>query len=128
MPESFQIHEEQKDAVSVFRLEGFLDAHTAPQFEETLQKKVSAGDCCIVVDCTKLTYISSAGLGVFMSFIEEVREAGGDIRIGGLIPKVRQVFDILGFSEIFQIFDTAHGAIDSFEGTASDGHNVAEEG
>lgn len=128
MPESFQIREEQKNAVSVFHLEGFLDAHTAPQFEEALQKKVSAGDCRIVVDCTKLTYISSAGLGVFMSFIEEVRESSGDIRIGGLISKVRQVFDILGFSEIFQIFDTAHSAILSFEGTASDRQDVAEEG
>ena len=114
MPESFHIHEETEGTVRVFRLEGFLDAHTAPQFEEALQKRIAEGGTRIVADGSHLTYISSAGLGVFMSFIEEVREKGGDIRIGGLIPKVRQVFDILGFSEIFQIFDTASAAVASF--------------
>ena len=128
MAESFQIREERQGPVTVFRLEGFLDAHTAPQFEEELQKKVAAGDHNIVVDGAALTYISSAGLGVFMSFIEEVREAGGDIRIGGLIPKVRQVFDILGFIEIFQILDTADAAVGSFSASAGEGSMTAAEG
>ncbi|MDZ7637678.1 MAG: STAS domain-containing protein [Bryobacterales bacterium] len=123
MPETFQIHEEQQGAVRIFRLIGFLDAHTAPQFEKALQAKVAGGDCRIVVDGSALTYISSAGLGVFMSFIEEVREVDGDIRIGGLISKVRQVFDILGFSEIFRIFPTAEEAVNSF--AKPDAGNVA---
>lgn len=114
MPESFQIREEQTGEVRVFRLKGFLDAHTAPIFEAALHARIAAGAYRIAVDGTDLTYISSAGLGVFMSFIEEVRENGGDIRIGGLIGKVRQVFDILGFNEIFQIFATADAAVASF--------------
>lgn len=116
MPESFQIREEQIGAVRVLRLKGFLDAHTAPAFESALHARIAAGINQIVVDGAELTYISSAGLGVFMSFIEEVRESGGDIRIGGLISKVRQVFDILGFDEIFKIFDTAEDAVASFAG------------
>ncbi|MCL4783906.1 MAG: STAS domain-containing protein [Bryobacterales bacterium] len=124
MPESFQIREEQIGLVKVFRLKGFLDAHTAPAFEAALHAKVAAGSYRLVVDGSELTYISSAGLGVFMSFIEEVREKGGDIRIGGLISKVRQVFDILGFNEIFQIFATADDAVASFDA----GSNLAVEG
>lgn len=116
MPESFQIREEQVSGVRVLRLKGFLDAHTAPAFEGALHARIAAGINRIVVDGAELTYISSAGLGVFMSFIEEVRESGGDIRIGGLIAKVRQVFDILGFNEIFRIFDTAAEAVESFGG------------
>lgn len=115
MPESFQIREEQIGEVRVFHLKGFLDAHTAPIFEAALHARVAAGSYRIAVDGSELTYISSAGLGVFMSFIEEVREHGGDIRIGGLIAKVRQVFDILGFDEIFQIFTTAGDAVASFD-------------
>ncbi len=114
MPESFQIREQQIGEVRVFRLKGFLDAHTAPLFEEALNARVAAGIYTLVVDGGELTYISSAGLGVFMSFIEEVREKGGDIRIGSLISKVRQVFDILGFNEIFQIYETADAAVASF--------------
>jgi anti-sigma B factor antagonist len=114
VPDSFQIREQQIGEVRVFRLKGFLDAHTAPFFEEALNAKVTAGMYRLVVDGGELTYISSAGLGVFMSFIEEVREKGGDIRIGSLINKVRQVFDILGFNEIFQIYETADAAVASF--------------
>ena len=114
MPESFQIREQQIGEVRVFRLKGFLDAHTAPLFEEALSARVAAGMYRLVVDGGELTYISSAGLGVFMSFIEEVREKGGDIRIGSLISKVGQVFDILGFNEIFQIYETADAAVASF--------------
>lgn len=123
MPEMFQITDQQHGDVAVLQLHGYLDAHTAAEFESAIQRKVAGGCVRITVDCEKLNYISSAGLGVFMSFIEELREKDGDIRIGGLLPKVRQVFDILGFTEIFQLFDTAADAVASFqpkeEGNAS---------
>lgn len=103
MPNPFSLSTVQQGDFSVVHLEGYLDAHTAPQFEDAVQAEIDAGHTRIIVDCAKLTYISSAGLGVFMSFIEEVREQGGDIKICGLTPKVQQVFDILGFAEIFDM-------------------------
>lgn len=115
MADGFRIHEEKRNAVVVLRLEGFLDAHTAAAFENAIQRTVEQGEVRLAVDGSQLNYISSAGLGVFMSFIEELREKKGDIRIGGLIPKVRQVFEILGFTEIFQLFDTADEAVESFQ-------------
>lgn len=103
MPNPFSISTSVEGDLTVLSLDGFLDAHTAPQFEAALQEKVDAGQVRLIVDCSKLTYISSAGLGVFMGFIEEIRERGGDIKICGLIPKVAQVFDILGFSALYDI-------------------------
>ena len=117
MPNPFSIETSSHDNVSVIHLEGYLDAHTAPQFERVIQSEVDAGRYRLVVDCEKLTYISSAGLGVFMGFIEEVREQGGDIKICGLSPKVRQVFDILGFAEIYDICETRAGAVQRFAET-----------
>ncbi len=117
MPNPFSIETSSQDNVSVIHLEGYLDAHTAPQFERAIQAEVDAGRHRLVVDCEKLTYISSAGLGVFMSFIEEVREQGGDIKICGLSPKVRQVFDILGFAEIYDICETRADAVQRFART-----------
>jgi anti-sigma B factor antagonist len=114
LAESFDIERERAGEVSVLCLHGFLDAHTAPEFESAVQKEVDQGNNEIVVDGSKLTYISSAGLGVFMSFIEEIREKDGDLRICGLIPKVRQVFDILGFTELFRIFEGRTEALESF--------------
>ncbi|MDQ3649755.1 MAG: STAS domain-containing protein [Acidobacteriota bacterium] len=103
MPNPFALHQSLENDLSVVRVEGYLDAHTAPQFEQAIQSEIDAGRIRIIVNCEKLTYISSAGLGVFMSFIEEVREQGGDIKICGLSPKVNGVFEILGFSSIYDI-------------------------
>jgi anti-sigma B factor antagonist len=65
-------------------------------------------------------YISSAGLGVFMAYIEEVRESGGDIKIAALQPKVFNVFDLLGFPMLFDIIETEEGAVAKFSAPTSD--------
>lgn len=114
MSNHFAVRTTREEGISVIALEGYVDAHTAPQFESAVQAEVDAGNYRIVVDCEKLGYISSAGLGVFMSFIEEVRERGGDIRISGLAPRVRHTFDILGFNEIFDMVETEAMAIQRF--------------
>ncbi len=101
MPNPFSVTTDSEGDFAVIHLEGAVDAHTAPQFEEAVQKVIDDGQNNIVVDCEKLSYISSAGLGVFMGFVEELREAGGDIKICGLTEKVKQPFEILGFETLF---------------------------
>jgi anti-sigma B factor antagonist len=114
MPHPFAVHRAAEGAISVLGLEGHLDAHTAPEFERAIQAEIDADRVRIIVDGAQLKYISSAGLGVFMSFIEEVREKGGDIKICGLIPKVQQIFDILGFRAIYEIVDSRAAAVERF--------------
>lgn len=122
MPNAFTVSGSEEGGVHVLALDGFLDAHTAPSFEEAIQRLVSAGQNRIVVDCGKLGYISSAGLGVFMTFIEEIRDAGGDIKICSVAPKVLQVFEILGFNSLFDILNDVPQAIAKFaEGQAAGG-------
>ena len=114
MPNPFAIDSTVENGLSVITLDGFVDAHTAPQFEKAIQSEIDSGRNRIVVNCEKLNYISSAGLGVFMSFIEEIRELGGDIKICGLAPKVKHTFEILGFQDIFEMLDDKMSAIERF--------------
>ena len=114
MPNPFSISSATEDDFAVIKLDGAVDAHTAPQFEEAVQKVIDDGQNNIVVDCEKLTYISSAGLGVFMGFIEEVREEGGDIKICGLSEKVKQPFEILGFESLFHFCPDVESAKEKF--------------
>jgi anti-sigma B factor antagonist len=104
-----------EEGLSVLALEGYLDAHTAPEFEKAVGSEFEAGRVQLVVECSRLTYISSAGLGVFMSYIDEIRSAGGDIKICNLAPKVFQVFDILGFSALFDIVPDLTAAVKRFQ-------------
>jgi len=114
VPNPFAIQTSVEDGFSIVTLEGFVDAHTAPQFENAIQDSVDANRIKIIVNCEKLSYISSAGLGVFMSFVEEIRERGGDIKICGLVPKVKHTFEILGFQDIFEMLDDQTAARKSF--------------
>jgi anti-sigma B factor antagonist len=116
LPTSFSIERSQENGIAVLAVNGYLDAHTAPQFEKTIQEEFDAGRFRMIVDCAGLTYISSAGLGVFMSFIEDIREKGGDIKICSAAPSIGQVFDLLGFPELFDILPDRTGAFERFSG------------
>ncbi|HZH34263.1 MAG TPA: STAS domain-containing protein [Pyrinomonadaceae bacterium] len=121
MPSPFSVKTDNVDNLSVISLEGAVDAHTAPQFEEAVQAAIDAGHNNIIVDCEKLTYISSAGLGVFMCFIEEVRDEGGDIKICGLSEKAKQPFEILGFDSLYEFCPDTTAAKNSFAENAAGG-------
>ena len=117
MANNFQIERSDEGGIRILALDGYLDAHTAPQFENAIHDEMQAGHQRMVVDCSRLTYISSAGLGVFMSFIEELREIGGDIKLAAITPKVYQVFEVLGFPALFDILDTTQAAVAKFADT-----------
>ncbi len=107
----FDVMRTDHQDVSILFLKGYLDAHTYPHFENELQKLVDEKRYKIIVDFKELSYISSAGLGVFMGFIETVRENTGDIKLCSMSQKVFKVFDLLGFPTIYQIVkdtDEAH--------------------
>lgn len=110
----FLVDRQDKAEVSCLYIKGYLDAHTAPKFEESLQILVNEKRYKIVVNFLDLNYISSAGLGVFMGFIEEIRTGGGDIKMTNMKPKVFKVFDLLGFPNLYEITDTEEEAIKKF--------------
>lgn len=114
MSQPFQIERIDRGGVRILGISGYLDAHTAPSFESAIEDELRSGRVRIVVDCAGLTYISSAGLGVFMSFLEEIREKGGDIKLAAIRPKVYQIFDVLGFPLLFDIAETVDAAAGRF--------------
>lgn len=110
----FAIKVRDEDKINVLELKGYLDAHTAPKLEETFQDLLDRGNHKIVVNCRDLSYISSAGLGVFMAFVEDLREKHGDIKFSNMSDKVFNVFDLLGFPLLYEIFTEEREAIEKF--------------
>ena len=102
--------------VTIIELSGQLDAHTATEFERFLERIVrDDGKRRLVLDFHGLEYISSAGLGVLMGLIEEVRAIGGDMKLAALPEKIFHVLDLLGFPIVFQIFPTVKEAEAAFK-------------
>ena len=103
-----------KGDVSVINLVGYLDAHTAPTLENNFTELIDDSKFKIVVNFKDLAYISSAGLGVFMAYIEKIRNNNGDIKLTNMNEKVFNIFDLLGFPLLYEIFNTEEEALQKF--------------
>lgn len=111
---NFKISHRTKNGYEILDLRGELDAHTASQLEDSLKHLINNSKSDIIVNFKELDYIASAGLGVFMAYIEDVRDIGGDIKLTNMNNKVYNVFDLLGFPTLYDILDDEEDAIRKF--------------
>ena len=67
-----------------------------------------------VVDLSQVDFMDSAGLGTLVAMLKRVRERGGEMKIYGLQPKPRMVFEITRAYKVFDICNTVDEAIEKF--------------
>jgi anti-sigma B factor antagonist len=112
--ENFDITYRSLEGYYVMELHGELDAHTASVLEDSFTSHLARHHYQIIVNFGDLDYIASAGLGVFMAYIEDVREKGGDIKLTNMNKNVYNVFDLLGFPALYDILDSEQDAVTKF--------------
>ncbi len=103
--------------ISLITLKGTIETTNAAGLEETLERIIEDECYRIVVDLGNVTYISSAGWGIFISEIKRIRRNGGDIKLAGMVTEVREVFELLEFNSILKPFDETDAAISDFSDT-----------
>ena len=106
--------------LSIIRVDGVVDTITASELENVLEKLIGQNRFKILVDLGGVEYISSAGWGIFISRIQEIRENDGDIRLVNMIPNVYEIYELLEFENIIPAFDTLEQGKKSFNISASD--------
>jgi anti-sigma B factor antagonist len=84
-------------------LNGDLDAGSSVVFDKAIEDALRQSQTRFLIDCTALHYISSAGLGVFMSYLQEFEEKNVKMVVFGLTDKVLNVFQILGLEQLINI-------------------------
>lgn len=113
---AFQILKEKvQDGITLLTVRGFLDAHTFEQLEKTIDGLFETGTYRIIVDLSTLDYISSAGAGVFIGAVGKAQENEGNIVLMKPTPNVKEVFDLLGLSQIFTFKNTRDEAIKALQ-------------
>ena len=106
--------------VSVLKVSGYLDTTTAGELETALFGLLGKNCYKIVVDLSGVTYISSAGWGIFIGEIKDIRASGGDLKLVGMSGDVFEVFQLLEFQSILEAYDTLDEAREVFaKGTSS---------
>jgi len=95
----------------IVSIKGRVDAVTAPELEKCLSEQIDSGENTVVVNMAELDYISSAGLRVVLLIAKKLKAKQGDMLLVGLQGPVKEVFEISGFSTIFNIFETEEAAL-----------------
>jgi anti-anti-sigma factor len=98
----------------VLSLSGYIDTYNSNFFQKRIQKAIESGFVRLIFHCKGLNYVSSTGIGSFTAFLKSTRARGGDLVLVEIQPKVYEVFQLLGFSQFFNIKDTLTAAIDFF--------------
>lgn len=107
-------------ALSVVRVDGVIDTMTASQLEEVLEKLLLRERYYIIFDLAGVDYISSAGWGIFISRIKEIRDNQGDIKLANMVPNVQEIYELLEFDNILSSFESVDSARSAISGGQSD--------
>lgn len=89
--------------IHIVAIAGSLDSTTSPEAQKALDA-VLVGARKVALDFSELDYISSAGLRVLLGAAKQLRASGATLRMFGLNPSVREVFEISGFSAILSVY------------------------
>ncbi len=100
--------------VTLLEVSGRIDSTNATQLGDTLNSQIDAGRYQLVMDLSKVEYISSAGLREMVAALKKVKQYNGDLRVATPSERVREVMDLAGLTSIFQIYATQVEAVGSY--------------
>jgi anti-sigma B factor antagonist len=98
---------QKAQGIFIVTVAGSLDSNTYKQFEQKLEALLSAGTELIVFDLESLTYLSSAGVRVFLKVRKVLKNRGGQVKFLNLQPQIKRVFEIINAIPSMQIFQNS---------------------
>ncbi len=99
--------------------QGRLDAVTVPALEVVLDDHLSAGRVRLVIDLGDVNYISSSGLRALLSVRRKAQAGGGDVVLCRMGPRVREIFEMIGFDKLFRVFERVDEAAAALANTVA---------
>jgi anti-sigma B factor antagonist len=115
MSEKLTINTSVLKRVCLIEADGRVDSTTADVLGNALNQAIEDGKRQLVLDLSKVEYMSSAGLREMVSALKRVKgPTGGDLRLASPSERVKEVLDLAGLDEIFEIYDTQVEAVGSF--------------
>ncbi len=99
--------------VDIVSVTGRIDSATAPEFDNALKGLLERGRKKIVLDFTKLDYMSSAGLRAMLSALKAAKNGGGNLVLVNVNERVRDTLILVGFQSLFLQFNDIVDAVDS---------------
>jgi anti-sigma B factor antagonist len=109
-----EILDSKKDNVTILELVGRLDTTNYNVLEKKIIDLIDNNVVNILVDCSKLDYVSSSGLRILLMALKKIASAKGKFVLCSLQENIAEIFEISGFTSIFEIFPGRSEALGSF--------------
>lgn len=93
---------------------GRLDQQQTPDLEQRLRDMLGSGHNRLIIDLTQVTYINSGGLRALVTGWRETQQQNGRFVLCGLGPRLQEIFEMVGFDQVFQIYETRTAAQEAF--------------
>jgi anti-sigma B factor antagonist len=110
----FHIEQEDRGNIKLVRLHGSLDMYSFPHLEMQLNNLFHQGHYCVLLDCSQLDYIGSAGLGALIGFTKLARENQGDLKLLQVPDRIYKIIELLGFTKVLQVYSDEETALAEF--------------
>ena len=99
--------------INVVAIEGRLDTTNYGELEHHLSALTENGEKLILLDLEKLEYVSSSGLRILLMFLKKIKATEGRFMLCSMSTDIKEIFEISGFINIFEIFDSKTEALKS---------------
>jgi len=100
------IKEKLNGKKAVIELTGELDAKTTPALKAKLDELIGKGIDSLLVDCTRLTYVASAGIGALNAVLKALKDKGGKMALSSLSKEVRDTMDLMFFTKRVNVYNS----------------------
>ena len=114
-------YDEIDNDVLIITADGGLNADTSEQFILSIEKLVDAGLKKMIVDCDKLDYISSSGLGVLVRLHNRMKRQGSDVKLASVKGALASVLQVTGLNKLFEIYPDVNRERLAFRPKAAEG-------
>jgi len=101
--------------VQILACVGRMDAQVSGFLKEHIQELLDTGATQLIMDLEGLEFLDSSGLGALVACLRRVKEKKGEIKLAGLRPEVRSIFDITRVSRLFHICENVPDAVKAFK-------------
>ena len=102
---------DSKNGLMICRVDGDIDINCSPDLKKVFDKLISQKTPKIVIEMTRVVYVDSSGLATLVGILKNMRSYGGKMRLAGMSPKVKSLFEITKLDKLFEIMASEEEAI-----------------
>ncbi|MYF71799.1 MAG: STAS domain-containing protein [Gemmatimonadetes bacterium] len=115
MQVNIDIKWERKEGVLIAMPTGSIDSISAPELQRVLESGIDPEEQALILDCEQVSFISSAGIRIFLIFAREFKASGKQFGVCALSDPIRKVMALGRFDQLVAVYDSQKEALNAFK-------------